>query len=117
MQPEYVADQLMYNGSGAVLGSLALRGITLNTWQINKLLLDGDRRYGKTYLAYVKLALNMDRQQTFYITDDLSIYDPDATSTYRNTDFITGLEYFLNEHFADKFHTVLTSDKLIVVPK
>ena len=82
------------------LNSLCARGIDLNPWQVNELLMGG-RAYGRTYLAYVKIAEDA-LGRDLIVTRDVAIsYDPDVTSHHTYRDFSRGLERFLDDHYAD----------------
>ena len=99
-----IRDRLHETNGISTLNELADRGIFLNNWQINKLLLGGDRGYGKSYLAYVKVALqHLKTGFTLSVDDDLSVFDEDATTSDRKRTFINELYVFLAEHYSDVF--------------
>ena len=119
LTPESVTARLRRNGQISKLNELANRGIILNTWQANQLLLDGDRLVGKTFLSFVKVAemFSNTMQQTISIHDDLSIFDPDATTSDRKRVWMKGLFDFMAEFYADKFDITYFEGVVSVFPK
>lgn len=104
LEEKSIRERLRLQGGIDVLNGLADRGVYLNNWQINELLLGGNRGYGKTHLAYVKIALQYASTGfSIGIDDDLQTWDEDATSRDRKRTFINGLYVFLAEHYADVF--------------
>jgi len=100
--PETVTERLKHNGGIAKLNELADRGIILNTWQANQLLLDGDRQNGKTYLSYVRVAeSNKNNGCVLRIEDTLTVYDPDVTTIRRRQEWLRGLVVFINTYYSD----------------
>lgn len=117
LEPEYVASRLKRDGGVRTLNRLADRGIFLNTWQVNELLLDGDRGYGKTFLAYVRIAESL-TVETFSLTtnDSLERYDKDATTSGRKVEFLKGLHDFMLTYLADSYKVVSTDYTITITP-
>jgi len=118
---ESVKDRLKYNADALdKMNELADRGIILNTWQINNYLLDGDRQYGKTFLAFVKIA--EEYKLTGFTMDKSSPlleYDPDVESHNTYRDFLRGFGLFLQEYYSDVYtlhidrnHKIVATTKL-----
>lgn len=119
LTPEFVTARLRQNGQIKKLDELANRGIILNTWQANHLLLDGDRQIGKTFLSYVKVAEMFSSRasyQTISIHDDLSIFDPDATTSDRKRRWIKGLFDFMTTFYGDKFNITYVKGIVAIYP-
>lgn len=104
LEEKSIRERLRLQGGVDVLNGLADRGVYLNNWQINELLLGGNRGYGKSHLGYVKIALQYATTGFSISTDDdLQAFDEDATSITRKQTFINELYVFLAEHYADVF--------------
>ena len=115
LEPGYVVEKLRSDGGMRTLDRLADRGIFLNTWQINELLLDGDRGYGKTFLAYVRIAEALGAEPlTLNTNDSLEKFDKDATTSERKVEFIKGLHDFMMTYLADSY-TVFSTDYSLTI--
>ena len=98
---EYILKQLKITGGANTLDTLADRGIYLNTWQVNELLMGGGG-YGKTYLAFVKIAeAHKDTGFTLNADSDIAQYDQDAHDWASRRTFLRGFRYFLEEYYSD----------------
>lgn len=109
---EYFTDGLSKNLTDEqrdTLSSLADRGLHLNTWQLNELL-EGGRGYGRTTLAYIKIAEQYKGTEfTINIEDNVTnpIYGGESLavlgSNCKRRLFIEGLDKFLQTYYSDVF--------------
>jgi len=99
------------------LNELKDRGIILNTWQANTLLLKG-RGFGKTFLQYVILAEDH-KDCGFIITidQDLTMYDAHLIKAQDKYFFIKELDAFLKKYYSDIFDVNLYYRSIEVTPK
>jgi len=72
----------------------------------------GGRAYGRTYLAYVKIAEDALERGLTVTRDVASTYDPDVTTHHTYRDFSRGLRDFLENHYSDAFDVVINSEQL-----
>lgn len=67
----------------------------------------GGRAYGRTYLAYVKIAEDALERGLTVTRSIAKDYDPDVTTHHTYRDFSRGLEHFLEQHYSDVFDVAI----------
>ena len=116
-----LVDMINVFDGGKKLFALSDRGIILNEWQANMLLLNG-RGFGKTYLSYVKVCEYMKDAPVSIPLFDIS---PDAMLQYdyeenpscqMKLDWLAGLDKFINKYYKDALEvTFREPDRLVVM--
>lgn len=115
---EFIKKMLVTRGQLSKVEELADRGIILNTWQVNHLLLDGDRQVGKTFLSYVRVAESCKtRGAKFTMNQDLTEWDPDLITHVRQREWLFRLPDFINTYYSDVYTTTKANgNEVVLVP-